>query len=214
MFLNASLWAVMMGCTYLLIAFTITRSEYAALFFILERGDDDDQLGTHILSQANMLFLRGFSLDAFSPSAVMIEALSCGFLFFILVNVIFASNANTVYEEHYAILNNRMNNVQRHRSRILVEHNVDEESRHSKLVELSNINKAIEVAYNYITDQDKIVFSKFFGLKADSAVLIFIITFAGSAFSVFFAIGSLARQAQVELIAESEIFCQQNTTQT
>ena len=89
-----------------------------------------------------------------------------------------------------------MNALQRYRSRILVEQSYDEEQKRAKLTELSNISKAFEVVYAYVTDHDKIRVCEVFGLKADSSVLTFFITILGSAVSVFLAIGLSLKEAQ------------------
>ena len=161
MFLNASMWAIILGSVLLLIVFSLSRTEYIDLIEHLR-----DPSAVPMLSNADQGFLVSFSLDAFSPSSVMVVVMTSGYLFFTFINILYAYQANSMYANHYAIINNRMNDVQRYRSRILVDTSFDEESRHSKLTELSNIDRALEVTYDYITDQDKIVYSKAFGLKA------------------------------------------------
>ena len=188
LFLTATLWVVIFASVYLLLTFVQSRAEY---LYISENFDDPEAL-----SGSKMVFFLGFSLDTFSPVSVEILALAIGYFSFTFFNIVVADAANKGYSNHYAVLNNRMNDLQRYRSRILVEQSYDEEKKRAKLIELSNISKAFEVVYAYVTDHDKIRVCEVFGLKADSSVLTFFITILGSAVSVFFAIGLSLNEAQ------------------
>ena len=183
MFLEATMWAIVVAMVFLLLMFNALRNEMLSSV-------------TQKLTSAQFLKLTSFSLSATSPASVALMTTAIGYLFFTFMNILLATNANKEYKSHYFAMNNRMNEIQRLRSRLLMDRTLSEATQKKELRGISNISRAYEVVYNYITGHDTIKYARIFGLEASTAVLTFFVTIVGSALSVFSAVAVLLNRVE------------------